>query len=228
MLELIAVICAFVVIPIALVLPNLPLPDDRDGGLGHVPYFMAAALVGWWFLGIWVPYALTALCGIYAFGAYLQAKQAREQAQASKVVIHRKAEPLGGADVWRGPQMTSDQADPDAIDARTREARKRRMAAYPSDGGQRSQPHQSSGDSRRDADGEWKLSRREWIATIDNPAIADAGLWAKFEYVDADGVITNREIRHWSKRGAYIEGFCMLRRESRNFRQDRINHWVSG
>jgi len=86
----------------------------------------------------------------------------------------------------------------------------------------------SGGDPRKDADGEWKLSHREWVDSIDNPSIPDEGRWARFDYADADGVITQREIRNWSKRGAYIEGFCMLRRASRNFRQDRIIEWISG
>jgi uncharacterized membrane protein len=79
-----------------------------------------------------------------------------------------------------------------------------------------------------DEGGEWMLSRSEWIASVDNPLIPAEGKWARFEYVDVDGVITEREIRNWSKRGAYIEGFCMMRRASRNFRQDRIHDWSCG
>lgn len=55
-----------------------------------------------------------------------------------------------------------------------------------------------------------------------------AGKWARFEYVDADGVITNRHIVNWERRGAYIVGHDKDRREERTFRQDRISDWLAG
>jgi hypothetical protein len=48
-----------------------------------------------------------------------------------------------------------------------------------------------------------------------------------FEYVDADGVVTNRTITMWEKRGAYIVGYDKSRKAERTFRQDRISEWVS-
>jgi hypothetical protein len=104
---------------------------------------------------------------------------------------------------------------PEAIDARTRAARRKRRG-----GGNVSANGTSEGK-------EW-LPRDEWIAGIDDPSIPEAGTWARFEYVDADGVVTKRSIRQWSKRGAYIEGFCMDRREGRTFRQDRISNFRCG
>ena len=109
------------------------------------------------------------------------------------------------------------------VDARTRTARRAQIAKMgPDPDAYRAAP------AKLNAEGKEWLPREEWIAGIDDPTIPDYGTWAKFEYYDADGVITKRHIRQWSKRGAYIEGFCMERREGRTFRQDRISDWVDG
>ncbi|WP_157099055.1 hypothetical protein [Novosphingobium rosa] len=105
---------------------------------------------------------------------------------------------------------------PEEVDVRTRAARQKRLGAI-----------QGAEPRKLNAHGQDWLSRDAWVTSIDDPSIQNAGTWAKFEYVDADGVITDRHIRQWSKRGAYIEGFCMEKRASRLFRQDRISNWIS-
>ncbi|OQW42073.1 MAG: hypothetical protein A4S12_06965 [Proteobacteria bacterium SG_bin5] len=68
---------------------------------------------------------------------------------------------------------------------------------------------------------------------VDRADIADDPRWfegetgnmATFVYSDADGVVTDRRIRNWRSRYAYIEGFCLDRREKRTFRKDRIEDW---
>lgn len=109
MLGVIAGICVFLIIPIALVLPNLGRLDQPDGGVGHVPYVMAAAMAGWWFLGIWVPCGIAALCILYVLGAYAESKKAKEQASSSTASQPVKQEFSGGADVWRGSQKAGGQ-----------------------------------------------------------------------------------------------------------------------
>lgn len=121
------------------------------------------------------------------------------------------------AETIEGSAILNPTRSPEEVDARTRKARKSRVPLA-------SQP----APTKVNTEGKGWLPRDEWLAGIDNPAIAGFGTWARFEYVDGDGVVTNRHIRQWSKRGAYIEGFCMQRREGRLFRQDRINGWVSG
>ena len=58
--------------------------------------------------------------------------------------------------------------------------------------------------------------------------IADRGSWARFEYVDRDGVVTQRRISNWRRDGVYITGWCNTRREERTFRLDRMDEWVAG
>lgn len=217
MLEFFAVVCVLFGIPSSLYIANL-FRGDQANAIAAAPVLMAIALLGWWWFSIWVAFSVTVLSVFIAIGYYQEHTKAKPQGQAKKVAVSEPGYDEGG-EVWRGPQggQAKSQDMAAQIDARTREARKRKMAEF--------SPPQ---DNRKNADGEWKLSRRDWINSLDNPSIPDQGRWAKFEYVDSDGVITNREIRHWSKRGAYIEGFCMLRRESRIFRQDRITDWVSG
>lgn len=53
----------------------------------------------------------------------------------------------------------------------------------------------------------------------------DGGLRARMTYVDSDGVITERTVRNWLSEGAYIRGYCEMRRQSRTFRKDRIVDW---
>lgn len=81
--------------------------------------------------------------------------------------------------------------------------------------------------SADNSDEDWE-DRQRWIADLDRGDIEPAGRWARFEYVDRDGVITNREIATWEKRGAYVVGFDRERRGERTFRQDRISAWTSG
>jgi predicted DNA-binding transcriptional regulator YafY len=57
---------------------------------------------------------------------------------------------------------------------------------------------------------------------------ANRGKWARFDYVDADGKATHRQIVNWEKRGAYIVGYDRSRDAERTFRQDRIEGWVAG
>lgn len=77
----------------------------------------------------------------------------------------------------------------------------------------------------------WRL---RWIKdkaykqSISRDGFDDKGKWARFEYVDADGEVTNRTITMWEKRGAYIVGYDKSRKAERTFRQDRISEWVSG
>jgi len=76
--------------------------------------------------------------------------------------------------------------------------------------------------------------RRRWLsderhrAKNSRPGFAPSGKWSRFEYVDADGVITKRNVVNWERRGAYIVGYDKDRREERTFRQDRISDWLSG
>ena len=56
-------------------------------------------------------------------------------------------------------------------------------------------------------------------------SICESGPFAKFTYVDADGVVTDREVTNWEYDGDYVKAFCLLRREHRTFRVDRIEGW---
>jgi hypothetical protein len=77
----------------------------------------------------------------------------------------------------------------------------------------------------------WRL---KWIddqkykQSISRDGFADSGRWARFEYVDNDGVVTRREIVNWETRGAYIVGFDRSKKAERTFRQDRISDWRAG
>lgn len=55
-----------------------------------------------------------------------------------------------------------------------------------------------------------------------------SGKLARFVYVDADGVVTDRRVKNWTSDRFYLEGHCQLRREHRTFRLDRIEEWISG
>lgn len=150
--------------------------------------------------------------GIFCLAALILLGHLIQQAQA------------GGAEddhenVGQGPQIRGHTAED--VDARTRAARRARLASLKAEHARSASIARWVG--RVDEDERQWLPRREWIASIDNPAIPAGGKWARFEYVDADGVVTQRHIRQWSKRGAYIEGFCMDRRDNRTFRQDRIS-----
>lgn len=76
--------------------------------------------------------------------------------------------------------------------------------------------------------------RKRWLSDErhrlknSRPGFAASGKWSRFEYVDADGVITKRHVVNWERRGAYIVGYDKDRREERTFRQDRISDWLAG
>jgi hypothetical protein len=53
-----------------------------------------------------------------------------------------------------------------------------------------------------------------------------SGKVAQFVYVDADGVVTEREITNWRIVGPYISGYCTMRKASRDFRLDRVDEWI--
>lgn len=53
-----------------------------------------------------------------------------------------------------------------------------------------------------------------------------SGKMARFVYVDADGVVTEREIVNWRIVGPYISGYCTMRKASRDFRLDRVDEWI--
>lgn len=53
-----------------------------------------------------------------------------------------------------------------------------------------------------------------------------SGKVARFVYVDADGVVTDREIVNWRIVGTYISGYCTTRQASRDFRLDRVDEWI--
>lgn len=50
----------------------------------------------------------------------------------------------------------------------------------------------------------------------------------RFEYVDQDGVVTDREIIDWVDTRFYVKGICTTRHAMRTFRKDRIETWTSG
>lgn len=71
-----------------------------------------------------------------------------------------------------------------------------------------------------------KKKKRDEQLYQENPHITGRGKRARFEYVDHYGEITEREIVNWEVSGRYVRGFCLLRKEGRNFRIDRISDWV--
>ncbi len=80
-------------------------------------------------------------------------------------------------------------------------------------------------------DTDWRLQwldRQDWNDSISRADIPAKGKWARFDYVDTDGVATKRSITMWEKRGAYIVGYDRSRKDERTFRQDRINDWLCG
>lgn len=78
---------------------------------------------------------------------------------------------------------------------------------------------------------EWRLrwiEDQEYGDQFRRDGFADAGKWARFEYADHHGEITQRSISNWEQRGPYIVGWDRDRRAERTFRQDRISSWASG
>lgn len=71
----------------------------------------------------------------------------------------------------------------------------------------------------------WPEADRDEIANDPRWYEGEKGKLATFVYSDADGVVTDRRIRNWRSRYAYIEGFCLDRQEERTFRKDRIEDW---
>lgn len=55
----------------------------------------------------------------------------------------------------------------------------------------------------------------------------ETGLAATFSYVDADGVVTDRDVRNWRSHGPHIKAHCLLAGASRTFRKDRIDDWAT-
>lgn len=78
---------------------------------------------------------------------------------------------------------------------------------------------------------EW---RRRWVRDrqyqdqFQRGGFGESGKWARFDYIDANGASSKREIVMWQSRGPYIVGLDKSRGEERNFRQDRISNWASG
>ncbi|MFC0683565.1 hypothetical protein [Novosphingobium clariflavum] len=89
--------------------------------------------------------------------------------------------------------------------------------------------------TRIDEEGEEIAWRQDWVRKRIKdqslreirPEVADRGKWARFEYVDNDGVVTKREVVNWEVSGRYVRGYCKMRKEERSFRIDRISEWVS-
>ncbi|MCE8002551.1 BRCT domain-containing protein [Billgrantia ethanolica] len=50
----------------------------------------------------------------------------------------------------------------------------------------------------------------------------------RFQYEDAEGNLSTREVANWSASGRYIKGFCVDRGELRTFRRDRIAFFLEG
>lgn len=63
------------------------------------------------------------------------------------------------------------------------------------------------------------------IAYDTNRPSASRGRLVSFEYVDAHGEITEREVSGWQIEDGYISGHCRLRDEFRQFRIDRVIQW---
>ncbi len=79
----------------------------------------------------------------------------------------------------------------------------------------------------------WRLSwvekrLRDQSLLESRPEISGGGRWARFEYVDHDGVITDRDIARWEVSGRYVRGYDRKRKAERNFRIDRISNWKAG
>jgi len=68
---------------------------------------------------------------------------------------------------------------------------------------------------------------REMAALDPRWSDGEHGDFARFTYADRDGVVTERQITNWQSYDAYIEGFCLNRREGRTFRKDRIQDWAT-
>jgi uncharacterized membrane protein len=119
-LELTAVACVFLLIPIALMLPKLPLESDGENHFWRVPYVMFATLVGWWWLGIWVPFLITILVVLLAIRA-ARGKSLAVPESSSREIVPSFSKPH---DVWTPPAKDT---TPEEVDARTRATRRRRM-----------------------------------------------------------------------------------------------------
>lgn len=59
----------------------------------------------------------------------------------------------------------------------------------------------------------------------DSPDV-DSGTFARFVYIDSDGVVTTRVIRNWHINGNKLTGYCELRKAVRTFRVDRVDEWI--
>lgn len=53
----------------------------------------------------------------------------------------------------------------------------------------------------------------------------ETGMGAKFEYIDKDGVFTEREVVNWVSTGPHINAFCLSRHENRTFLKSGIFNW---
>ena len=78
-----------------------------------------------------------------------------------------------------------------------------------------------------DEDAEW-LDRQDYLALQSRSGFDECGRWARFDYVDRDGVVTSRSITNWERRGIYIVGYDRSKGAERTFRQDGIEDWVCG
>lgn len=62
----------------------------------------------------------------------------------------------------------------------------------------------------------------------DQWAEGETGKWCRFDYENADGEKSRRNVTMWESSGRMIIGYCRTRKEERNFRKDRITNWQSG
>lgn len=74
---------------------------------------------------------------------------------------------------------------------------------------------------------EWAESKLLETPTSDD-GIAPSGKWARFEYIDRDGVVTAREITRWHRTDSHVVGYDRNRRAERTFRRDCISEWAAG
>lgn len=90
-----------------------------------------------------------------------------------------------------------------------------------------SRPRQSSRWDDNDDDEQPDEPDYESIADDDRWYDGETGTVAMFEYVDADGVVTDRRVRNWRSSGPYVYAYCLDRRGNRTFRKDRISEWIA-
>lgn len=55
-----------------------------------------------------------------------------------------------------------------------------------------------------------------------------AGSRLKFEYVNANGEITDRSLTNWIEYVSHVRGYCSKREAVRTFRKDRVLEWSDG